>query len=66
MTESEIVESILYKVRAVRADAARIGATGEQIAVALVLNTPELFSHDGDTIPEAVDRHGPDWDRRRS
>ena len=66
MTESEIVVSILYKVRAVRADEARIGATGEQIAVALVLNKPELFPHDGDTILQAVDRLGPDWDRRRS
>jgi hypothetical protein len=35
--------------------------TGGQIAVALVLNKPELFPHGGYTILEAVDRLGSDW-----
>ena len=36
-------------------------ARSQQIAVALVLNKPELFLHGGYTILEAVDRLGPDW-----
>ena len=62
-SDKEIVEEILRKVRAVRASEERIGvySTGEQIAVALVLNKPELFPHGGYTILEAVDRLGPDW-----
>ena len=39
-------------MRAVRASEERIGvySTGEQIAVALVLNKPELFPHGGYTV----------------
>lgn len=36
-------------------------STGEQIAVALVLDRPDLFPHGGYTILEAVNRLGPEW-----
>ena len=41
----------------------RFFSTGEQIAVALVLDRTELFPHGGYTILEAVDRLGPNWTR---
>jgi hypothetical protein len=41
----------------------RVLSTGEQIAVALVLDRRELFPHGGYTILEAVERLGPDWTR---
>lgn len=39
----------------------RMFSTGEQIAVALVLDRSELFPHGGYTILEAVERLGPNW-----
>lgn len=41
----------------------RLLSTGEQIAVALVLDRTELFPHGGYTMLEAVERLGPDWTR---
>ena len=41
----------------------RIFSTGEQIAVALVLDRSELFPHGGYTMLEAVERLRPDWTR---
>ena len=41
----------------------RVFSTGEQIAIALVLDRSELFPHGGYTILEAVERLGPDWIR---
>jgi hypothetical protein len=41
----------------------RMFSTGEQIAVALVLDRSELFPHGGYTILEAVERLGPNWTR---
>ena len=38
-------------------------STGEQIAVALVLDRTELFPHGGYTMLEAVERLGPNWTR---
>jgi transcriptional regulator with XRE-family HTH domain len=62
-SDKEIVESILRKVRAVRASEENIGiySLSEQIAVALVLNKPNLIPNGSYTILEAVDRLGPDW-----
>ena len=41
----------------------RLLSTGEQIAVAPVLDRTELFPHGGYTMLEAVERLGPDWTR---
>jgi hypothetical protein len=41
----------------------RVFSTGEQIAVALVLDRSELFPHGGYTMLEAIERLGPDWTR---
>ena len=41
----------------------RVFSTGEQIAVALVLDRSELSPHGGYTMLEAVERLGPDWTR---
>jgi hypothetical protein len=41
----------------------RFFSTGEQIAVALVLDRSELFPHRGYTMLEAVERLGPNWTR---
>jgi hypothetical protein len=41
----------------------RVLSTGEQIAVALVLDRRELFPHGGYTMLEAVERLGPAWTR---
>jgi urease accessory protein UreE len=41
----------------------RMFSTGEQIAVALVLDRSELFPHGGYTMLEAVERLGPNWTR---
>jgi len=41
----------------------RVFSTGEQIAVALVLDRSELFPLGGYTILEAVERLGADWIR---
>jgi transcriptional regulator with XRE-family HTH domain len=62
-SDKEIIERILEMTRSVRASETTIGvlSNGEQIAVALVLNKPELFPHGGYTILEAVDWLGPDW-----
>jgi hypothetical protein len=55
---------IRAKVRMVAADESLFGvlSTGERIAVALVLDRPDLVKWWG-TILEAVDRLGPDWTR---
>ena len=51
------------KVEMVKRDPAQIGvlSTGERIAVALVLDRPDLFPHGGYKILEAVDRLGDEW-----
>ena len=48
---------------AVEKDEAQIGvlSTGEAIAVALVLDRPELFPKGDYTILEAIDRLGDEW-----
>lgn len=63
MQPYHIEEAIAWRVAAVEANESQIGvfSTGEQIAVALVLNRPDLFPHGGYTILEAVDRLGPEW-----
>lgn len=56
-------ETILKLVEAVQKDEQRIGvfSTGEQIAVALVLDRKDLFPHGGYTMLEAVNRLGREW-----
>jgi hypothetical protein len=63
MTTEEIANRIAIMVEAVEADEDVIGvySTGEQIAVALVLDKPNLFPHGGYSILEAVERLGPEW-----
>ena len=55
---------IRAKVQMVVADESLFGvlSTGERIAVALVLDRPDLVKFWG-TMLEAVDRLGPDWTR---
>jgi hypothetical protein len=55
---------IRAKVRMVAADESLFGvlSTGERIAVALVLDRPDLVKFWG-TMLEAVNRLGPDWTR---
>lgn len=36
-------------------------STGEQLAAALVLNRADWLAEIGYTIPEAIDRIGPEW-----
>jgi hypothetical protein len=58
-------ERIRAMVDQVKADEGSIGvlSTGEQIAVALVLDRKDLLPHGGYTILEAVNRLGPEWTR---
>lgn len=58
-----IEQEIAKRVAVVEKDEAKIGvfSTGEQLAVALVLDRQDLFPHGGYTILEAVERLGPDW-----
>lgn len=55
-------DQIRAKVRMVVTDERSFGvlSTGEKIAVALVLDRPDLWKFWG-TALEAVDRLGPDW-----
>jgi hypothetical protein len=59
---SDTAERILAMVEHVRANEASIGvlSTGEQLAVALVLDRRDLLI-DGYTMLEAANRLGPDW-----
>ncbi len=59
-----IEDHIRSKVRMVEADESRFGvlSTGERIAVALVLDRPDLVRWWG-TMLDAVDRLGPEWTR---
>ena len=61
----ELEQRIAAMVALVEKDAKRIGvfSTGEQIAIALVLDRAELFPHGGYTMLEAVERLGSDWIR---
>ena len=60
---SDIDHTLKGFARMVMADERRIGvlSTGERIAVALILDRPDLFPHGGYTVLEAVDRLGRDW-----
>jgi len=60
---SDIERRIAAMVAAVERDERRIGvfSTGEQIAVAFVLDRCELFPHGGYTMLEAVERLGLEW-----
>jgi hypothetical protein len=63
MSKGNYAEShIRSKVRMVVADESLFGvlSTGERIAVALVLDRPDLLEFWG-TMLDAVDRLGPDW-----
>ncbi len=62
---AEVERRIAALVEEVEKDQKRLGvfSTGEQIAVALVLDRSELFPHGGYTMLEAVERLGPDWFR---
>jgi hypothetical protein len=61
----EVERRIAAMVAQVEKDAKRIGvfSTGEQIAIALLLDRIELFPHGGYTMLEAVERLGRDWTR---
>jgi hypothetical protein len=54
---------ILRLARSVQKDEARIGvySTGERIAVALVLDRPDMVKEVWGTMLEAVERLGPEW-----
>lgn len=62
---AEVERRIAAMVAQVETDAKPIGvfSTGEQIAIALVLDRTELFPHGGYTMLEAVEQLGPDWTR---
>lgn len=42
-------------------DAWGVQSTGEKVAVALVLNRADWLTEIEYTIPEAIERSGPDW-----
>jgi hypothetical protein len=56
-------DDLLRMARLVQKDEARIGvySTGEVIAVALILNRPDLLPPRYSKILEAVDRLGEEW-----
>jgi hypothetical protein len=58
---AEVEQRIAAMVAQVEKDAKHIGvfSTGEQIAIALVLDRSELFPHGGYTMLEAVERLDP-------
>ena len=60
---AEIERRIAAMVAMVAKDTHHMGvlSTGEQIAIALVLDRTELFPHGGYTILEAVERLGAEW-----
>jgi hypothetical protein len=60
---AKLERMIATMVDAVEKDTSRIGvfSTGEQIAVALVLDRGDLFPHGGYTMLEAVERLGTEW-----
>jgi hypothetical protein len=62
---AEVERRIAAMVQEVEKDQKRLRAfsTGEQIAIALVLDRTELFPHRGYTMLEAVERLGPNWTR---
>jgi hypothetical protein len=63
MSYADIVKSISRLTQRVQEDEAKIGvySTGEQIAVALVLDRPDLVKSIRGTMLEAVERLGPEW-----
>ena len=63
MRNLEIEKRLALMADAVDQDETRFGvlSTGERIAVALVLERPDLLKKDGWTILKAVDRLGPEW-----
>jgi Pyruvate/2-oxoacid:ferredoxin oxidoreductase gamma subunit len=62
---AEVERRIAAMVAKVEKDQKRIRvfSTGEQIAVALVLDRSELFPHGGYTMLKTVERLGSDWTR---
>lgn len=60
---NSIDHALKCKARMVLADERAIGvfSTGEQIAVALILDRPDLFPHGGYSVLEAVNRLGAEW-----
>ncbi len=63
MANPETVRIIERLVEVFLKDEARIGvwSTGERIAVALVVDRPELVKEVWGTMLEAVERLGPEW-----
>jgi len=63
MTLTGLEARIARMVEQVRDDekSIRVLSTGEQIAVALVMDRKDLFPHGGYTMLEAVDRLGDEW-----
>ena len=61
--DQELVDRIIRMANLVEEHADAYGplSTGERIAVALVLNRPELLKKDAWTMLAAVDRLGPEW-----
>lgn len=62
---NDIEARIAHMVESVEQDEARIGvlSTGEQIAVAMVMNRMDLLPRGYSTMLEAVERLGADWFR---
>ena len=63
MMSDQAFNTILAVARRVRAnpDERDVLSTGEQLAVALVLNRPEWLAESKYTLCEAIDRLGSDW-----
>ena len=63
MTQRETVNCIKHMADIVESNPAAYGplSTGERIAVAFVLDRPDLLKKDGWTILKALDRLGPEW-----
>jgi hypothetical protein len=52
---------ILRVARYAKANGYGVLSTGEQLAAALVLNRADWLAEMGYTMPEAIDRIGPEW-----
>lgn len=62
MTRQFQLEQIVMKTRQAIADGGTgVLSTGEALAAALVLNRSDWLASIGYTIPEAIDRIGPEW-----
>lgn len=57
---SWIVDLIVAKAQEVQ-DGYNVASTGEMLAVAFVLNRPDIIEEMGYTLVDAIQRIGPEW-----